>query len=75
MIFKNNKVYDILKWVVMLGIPGLSAFWETMAQTWSLPYGSQITVTINAVGLLLGTWLCISASKYKKLQPTEPAKE
>ena len=68
MIFKNNKIYDILKWAVMIVMPAISLFWTQMAETWGFPYGPQIGTTIDAVTVLLGTCLCISAVRYNKKQ-------
>lgn len=67
MVFKNNKIYDILKWIVMIVLPAIAAFWALMAETWGLPYGTQITTTINGLAAFMGTCLMISATKYRKL--------
>lgn len=66
MIFKNNKVYDILKWLVMIVLPAFVTFWSLMAETWNIPYGPQIATTINGVTAFAGACLMISSAKYSK---------
>ena len=34
----TNKVYDILKWVALVGLPALTALWLTLANIWGFPY-------------------------------------
>lgn len=29
MIFKNNKMYDVLKWIVLIFLPALATLWFT----------------------------------------------
>lgn len=62
----NNKVYDILKWIALVVLPGIGAFYFTLASIWGLPYAEQIVGTITAVDTLLGTLLGISTAKYNK---------
>lgn len=65
MIFKNNKVYDILKWVFSVGFTALTTFWLTLGQIWDLPYTNQIGATLAAIAAFGCTLLGISAIKYK----------
>ena len=37
----NNKVYDILKWVVMIVLPAISAFYVALASVWGWPYAEE----------------------------------
>lgn len=66
MIFKNNKVYDILKWVVNVVIPALATLILTIGQIWGF---TEITVpvaaTVVAVEAFLGALLGVSSIKYK----------
>lgn len=66
MIFENNKIYDILKYISMIALPAICAFYTTLSETWGLPHGPEITATINGVGTLLGALLVISSNQYKK---------
>ena len=62
----NNKVYDALKWIVMIVLPALSAFYVALAPVWGWPYAEQVAMTISAVDTFLGAVLCISTAQYHK---------
>ena len=62
----NNKVYDILKYVTMIGLPALTTLWLTLASIWSFPYGEPIGATLGAVTVFLGALLGISTAQYNK---------
>lgn len=64
MIFKNSKVYDVLKWVALTGLYGLGILIAGLGQIWKIPYTTQIVATIDLVGVVLGIWLGISSIKY-----------
>ena len=66
MIFKNSKVYDVLKWVDSVVLPALSAFYIGLGQFWNVPYPAQISGTIMLVAALLGAILGISSIQYAK---------
>ena len=61
-----NKVYDILKWIVTLVLPGLGTFYFALAGIWGLPFGEEITGTITALVTFLGAILMISSTSYNK---------
>ena len=62
----SNRVYDVLKWITILVLPGLGTLYFALATIWGLPYGEQITGTISAVVCFLGAILGISSAQYKK---------
>lgn len=62
----NDKVYDIMKWVVIIVLPAVATFYALLANTWGFPYADQIVSTINGVTTLLGAVLCISTAEYNK---------
>ena len=62
----SNRVYDVLKWITILVLPGLGTLYFALATIWGLPYGAQITGTISAVVTFLGAILGISSAQYKK---------
>ena len=66
MIFKNSKIYDTLKWIVLVALPALSAFYFGLSKIWGLPYGGEIPATINLIAAFLGTLIGISSIKYSK---------
>ena len=62
----SNTCYDVLKWVVMIALPAISAFYVALAPVWNWPYAEQVAMTIAAVTALLGALLGISSASYKK---------
>lgn len=53
--FLPDKLYNILKWVGLIALPALAVFYATCAPAWSWPYPDQVVLTLNALGVLIGT--------------------
>lgn len=70
-----NKVYDILKWLCILGLPALSTMYATLAGIWGLPFAEQIPATITAGTAFLGTVLGLSSIGYKQTLPPHEEKQ
>ena len=62
----NNKVYDALKWIVLIALPALAAAYGSLAATWNLPYAAEVVQTINLLTVTLGAMIGISTASYKK---------
>lgn len=62
----SNKVYDILKWVVMVALPALSTFYCTLSSIWGWPYVTEVAGSIAACTALLGALLGISSANYRR---------
>lgn len=71
MIFKNNKVYDVLSYVAGVVLPALETLWLTLGNIWGFSYTVKIGATIAAVDVFLGALLKISSHQYKKMQKEE----
>lgn len=67
MIFKNSKVYDVLKWLTMVGLPAITTLWLTLASIWNFPYAEPIGATLGAITVFLGALLGIGSLQYAKL--------
>lgn len=67
MIF-SNKVYNNLKFVALVVLPALGAFYFAIAGYWALPYPEQVVGTLAAVDVFLGVLLGISTANYNKQQ-------
>lgn len=66
MIFKNSKVYDVLRYLAEVAIPALTTLYGVIGATLNIPY-TQETITIAvAVDACLGTLIGISNYQYKK---------
>lgn len=61
-----DKLYDFLKWFVMLVMPLSATFYMTLAAVWGWPLSDQISKTITASTAFLGGILCISSVNYHK---------
>lgn len=64
MIFKNSKVYDVLKWIALVGLHAVNYAWVELADVWGFPYAVQIGKTISIIGGALGILLGVSSIKY-----------
>lgn len=62
----NNKLYDILSWCGKIVLPSLAVLYATLADTWGLPYSSEISATIMAIDVFLNALLGISTANYYK---------
>ena len=63
----SNKVYDVLKYVVTIGLPAVTTLWLTLASIWGFPYAEPIGATLGAITVFLGALIGVSSAKYKAL--------
>lgn len=61
-----DKVYDILKWIVMIVLPACGTLYSALSGIWGFPYGEQIVGTISAFTAFLGIILGVTTVAYKK---------
>ena len=61
-----DKVYDILKWIVMICIPALTTAYVGLAAVWGGPCPDAVAKTSAIVCTLLGALLGISTAQYNK---------
>lgn len=66
MIFKNENVYNVLKYLVLIGLPAINTFWLSIAQIWNIPYGEPISLTLTAITVCLGTLIGVGSYRYNK---------
>lgn len=62
----NDKLYDILKWLVIIVLPACATLYAALSSVWGWPFAEQVTTTITAVDTFLGAVLCISTVNYHK---------
>ena len=67
----SNRVYDILKWTVMIAIPALTTAYVGLAAIWGWPYATEVAKTSAVICTLLGALLGISTAQYKRLEPPD----
>ena len=68
MIFKNSKLYDVLKWIALVALDALGVAYESLANVWNLPYGDEIMKTCTIVSILIGALIGVSSHKYKNIE-------
>lgn len=56
-----DKVYDVLKWLCLLLIPGIGLLYSKLSGIWGLPYGQQVYETFQAVQVFMGGLIGVSA--------------
>ena len=58
-----SRVYDILKWLGLIVLPALALFVNTVGPAWGWPHVDAIVTTLNALGILAGALIGVSAIK------------
>lgn len=61
----SNEVYDVLKWITMLGLPATATLYVALAGIWGFPYADEVAKTTAAVVTFLAVVLKISNEQYK----------
>ena len=69
MFLLSNKLYDALKYCVMVAIPALTTAYVGLSGIWGWPYAEEVAKTSAVVCTLLGTLLSISTAQYNKQEP------
>ena len=61
----TNKMYDAIKWIVVIVIPAIITLYATLGNIWNFPRVEQITASLAAIDVFLGAIMQISSSKYR----------
>ena len=70
-----NWLYDILKWLCILGLPAMSTLYSSLAARWGWPKAEQISGTISDISAFLGVIIGISSAGYAFAQRNQNEKE
>lgn len=65
-LIKNSKLYDRLKWIAQVFLPGFAALYFSLSDIWNLPKANEVVGTITVLDTFLGTLLQLSSSAYQK---------
>jgi Putative phage holin Dp-1 len=65
MIIKSAKLYDAIKWVALVGLPGLGTLYVALGAIWSFDNTQAVSGTILAVDTFLGGLIHLSSSSFK----------
>lgn len=60
----NNKVYDVLKWVCLIGLPALSVFYAALDSAFNWGYTETVCTVIAAVEAFIGALIGVSTREY-----------
>lgn len=60
-----SRVYDILKWLGLIVLPALALFVNTVGPAWGWTHVDAIVTTLNALGILAGALIGVSAIKQR----------
>lgn len=57
----NQKVYEAIRWIIAIALPAIGILIATLTNIWgwNIP-AEQISLTLDAIGLFLGTIFGIS---------------
>lgn len=61
----NDKIYDTLKWCVLVFIPAATSLYVGLSMVWGWPLAEEIAKTSALVCAFLGALLGISNLSYK----------
>ena len=67
----NDKIYTILKWVVLIFIPALTSAYCGFDSLFSWGYGDIVAKASAIVCTLIGALIGISTAEYNKNKPPE----
>ena len=70
-----NRVFDTLKWIVMVVIPACTTAYVGLAAIWGWGYAEPVAKTSAVVCTLLGALLGLSSISYYKPQPPDEGDE
>ena len=74
MIFKDDKVYNIIKWICLTVVPALNVLITTLCSIYGWTWGNIVIGTIDAVAIFVGAILGFGSIKYQKLNATKEVK-
>lgn len=61
-----NKVYDMLKWLVVIAIPALTTFYAVIDKLFGWGYAEIVTTISAALCTCIGAIIGISTAQYNK---------
>ena len=71
MMILPDRIYDLMKWLTLVVIPGLTTAYVGLSGVWGWPYAEEVAKTSAVVCTLLGALLGISTAQYNKQEPPD----
>ena len=66
MVKLSNKLYNTLKWIVMIVIPACATLYFALATIWGFPYGDEVVATMTATATFIGALIGVSTKSYNQ---------
>lgn len=67
----SNKVYDTIKWLVLIFLPAFTTFVATIGQAFNWTFLPEVLTIITAFTAFLGTLVGVSSANYKGAQTND----
>ena len=64
----NERLYQMMKKVVQIGLPGFSTLYFTLSLIWGLPNADKVSGTMAAIAVFLGILLGFSSKTYNETE-------
>ena len=62
----NDKLYNVLKWVALIALDAIGVAYQSLADVWVLPYGTEVMKTCSIFSVLIGALIGVSSYNYNK---------
>lgn len=62
----SDKIYNVLKWLCLIALPGAATLYTALAALWGWPAAQAVSGTITAVGTFIGVLIGVSTASYNK---------
>lgn len=66
MIFKNDKIYDVLKYISLVFLDAFGLLYSGLSEVWGLPFGDEVMKTCTLLSVFIGALIGISSHNYNK---------
>lgn len=73
--FISDSTYEFFRSNVEVVLPAIALFYVTIAQVWDLPFGDQVSQTVNALALLLGVIIKTNKNRANNVAAVEQARD
>lgn len=67
----DDRLYDILKWIITIVLPAVETLWLGLGKVWGFPLVTEVGTTIALITAFLGTIFMISSVSYNKPIPMD----
>ena len=62
----SNKAYDVLKYISLIFLDAVGVAYQSLADIWNLPYGTEIMKTCTIISIFIGALIGVSSYNYNK---------